>query len=200
MIGVGFRVPSEELENLEDGQWVMISGKLVREEQNIDLPYFRFDRAMISSTNLEYYLLPEEIMSYNRIDQLPLLSELILEGERSGLFGNALIECGIMEELEEDGPYTVFLPVDQAIENMPVLLKDLSEDELVDLVSAHIVPGTYPSDELMKVETLETINGTKLEVKLINAKFRINQSRLLFMNIEARNGIIHYIYPAIREL
>jgi uncharacterized surface protein with fasciclin (FAS1) repeats len=44
---------------------------------------------------------------------------------------------------------------------------------------------------------METLNGQTLKVGFANARFQINQSRLLFKNDEARNGVIHFIYPAI---
>jgi len=49
----------------------------------------------------------------------------------------------------------------------------------------------------MEIEELETINGEDLKVEFFNAKFQINQSRILFKDTEARNGFIHFIYPAI---
>ena len=49
----------------------------------------------------------------------------------------------------------------------------------------------------MERETLEALNGQVLRVELANGKLRIDESRLLLKDTEARNGVIHYIYPAI---
>ena len=38
------------------------------------------------------------------------------------------------------------------------------------------------------------LSGSFVEM---NGKLRINQSRLLLKDTETRNGVIHYIYPAI---
>ena len=195
-LAVGFRVPTDDLENIEDGQWIMICGELLQEQEEITLPNFRFGRATMSSVHKTYYLQPEKIMSYNRVDQLPLLTGQ-LDGQTNQLFSKALQESGLWQDLEE-GPFTVFVPVDQALENLSgVSFEEMSPDMLKQLVSSHIVRGRFFSRDLMELQTLESLNGQVLQVELMNGKLRINQSRLLLKDTEARNGIIHYIYPAI---
>ena len=194
---IGLRVPYEDWGNIEDGQWIMVSGKLVQEETEITLPNFRFGMAMLSSVHKTYHLQPETIMSYDRVDQLPLLPDQ-LSGQTNRLFSKALQESGLWQDLEEEGPFTIFVPVDQALENLSgVSFEELSPEALKQLVSSHIVRGKLFSRDLMDRETVETINGRILQVELANGKLRINQSRLLLKDTEARNGVIHYIYPVI---
>ena len=194
---IGLRVPYEDWENIEDGQWIMVSGKLVQEETEITLPNFRFGRAMLSSVHKTYHLRPERIMSYDRVAQLPLLTDQ-LGGQMNRLFGEALQESGFWQDLEEEGPFTVFVPVDQAIEALSgVSFDELSPAALKQLVSSHIIRGKFFVRDLMERETLENLNGQVLKVELLNGKLKINQSRLLLKNTEARNGVIHFIYPAI---
>jgi len=199
MIGIGLRVPCDDLENFKDDQWLMISGKLVQEKAEITVPNFRFGRAMMASVSNDYYLRPEKIMSYNRIDQLPLLADKIMNGQSSQLFGKALKESGIWEDLEQEGPFTVFLPVDRAVEDLwdGQSFEELSRTELRRFVSSHIVNGRFFERSLMEQETVQTLNGRILQVEFANGKIRIDQSRLLLKDAEARNGVIHFIYPAI---
>ena len=194
---VGLRVPYEDWEQIEDNQWLMVSGKLGQEETEIKLPNFRFGMAMLSSVDKTYHLQPEKIMSYDRVDQLPLLTDQ-LGGLKNRLFSRALQESGIWQVLEKKGPFTVFVPVDYAMEDFGgVSFHELSPGALKQLVSCHIVRGRFLSRDLMEQEALEALNGQVLQVKLANGKIRINESRLLLKNTEARNGVIHYIYPAI---
>jgi uncharacterized surface protein with fasciclin (FAS1) repeats len=74
---------------------------------------------------------------------------------------------------------------------------ELSPAALKQLVSSHIIMGRFYSRDLMEQESLETLNGQVLQVELSNGKLTISQSRLLFKDTEARNGVIHFIYPAI---
>ena len=197
MFAVGFRVRSDDWEQIEDGQWIMVSGKLVQEQKEITLPNFRFGRAMLSSVHETYYLQPENIMSYDRVAQLPLLTDRF--GTMTNrLFTRVLQESGLWQDLEGKGPFTVFVPVDQAIENLSgVSFDDLSPTALKQFASSHIVRGRFLTPDLMEQEKLETLNGGLLQVEQYNGTLRINQSRLLLKNTEARNGVIHYIYPAI---
>lgn len=188
-LAVGFRVPAEDLEDLEDGQWIMVCARFVEEEEEIVLPNFRFGRATMSSVHKRYYLMPERIMSYNRIDQLPLLTDQLSE-QTNRLFSEALRTSGLWQTLAEEGPFTVFVPVDQALEA-------LSLDTPKQMVSSHIVRGKLFARDLMERDTVETLNGQVLQVELANGKLRVNQSRLLLKDTEARNGVIHYIYPAV---
>ncbi|MCP4260960.1 MAG: hypothetical protein GY774_26140 [Planctomycetes bacterium] len=194
---MGLRVPYEDWENIEDGQWFMVSGKLIQEKTEITLPNFRFGMAMLSSVHKTYHLQPERIMSYDRVDQLPLLPDL-LSGQMNRLFSKALRDSGLWQDLEENGPFTVFVPVDQAIENLSgVSFDELSPAVLKQLVSSHIIKGKFFVRDLMERERLENLNGQVLQVGLTNGKLSINQSRLLLKDTEARNGVIHFIYPAI---
>lgn len=192
----GLRVPSIEWKNIKDGQLIMVSGKLVEEKKEITLPNFRFGNAMLSTVDKTYHLKPEKIMSYDRIDQLPFLTGR-LEAQ-SRLFNKALQESGLWRDLEQEGPFTVFVPVDEAIENLNDLSFDeLSKAELKQFASSHIVRGKFLFQDLVELDRLETLNGQSLQVAPENAKVRINRSRLLLNNTEARNGVIHLIYPAI---
>ena len=129
--------------------------------------------------------------------QLPLLTEQ-LTGKTNRLFSEALQESGLWPDLEGKGPFTVFVPVDQAIENLSdVSFDELSPAALKQFVSAHIVTGKFFARDLLEKEKLEALNGQALLVEVVNGKPRIDRSRILFKDTEARNGVIHYIYPAI---
>jgi uncharacterized surface protein with fasciclin (FAS1) repeats len=196
-LAVGFRVPCDDLENIQEGQWVMVSGKLVQEETEIKLPNFRFARATMSVVDNTYYVRPEKIMSYDRLAQLPLLTEQ-LSGQENHLFTEALQASGLWQALDEEGPFTVFVPVDQALETLNgVPFEALSVDALRQLIFSHIVKGRFYLRDLLERDSVETLDGQKLQVELTNGKLRIRQSRLLFKDTEARNGVIHFIYPAL---
>ena len=169
---------------------------LVEEQNEIALPNFRVGNAVLSNVDRAYHLKPEQIMSYDRLDQLPLLTAQL--GPRARLFEKALQESGLWQELEQEGPFTVFVPVDQAIESLrDEFFQGLSEYELKQFIFSHIVKGRFYTQDLVELDSMETLNGRTLQVGFANARFQINQSRLLFKNDEARNGVIHFIYPAI---
>ena len=193
----GFRVPYGDWETIEDGEWVMVSGHLAPETAGITLPNFRFGAAMLSAVNDEFVIRPETVMSYNRLDQLPQLTEQ-LSGSNTELFADYLQRTELWNRLREKGPFTVFVPVDQAVEALgDDFFTGLPPDEINRIFAGHIVPGRLLTRDLMELNTLEALNGEALDVEAVNGKLRISGSRLLFKNKEARNGVIHYIYPVI---
>ena len=194
---VGFRVPYDQWEKIEDGQWIMVSGKLAQSETQLEYPNFRFGMAMMSTIHNEFIIQPESVMSYDRVAQLPLVTEK-LKSDNLSLFCQALEKTGLWQTLQEEGPFTVFAPVDQAVQNLnEELFSDAPRKSLKRLLSYHIVPGKYFSKDLMELNSLKTISGYELKIELEYGKLKIDQSRLLFKDVEARNGVIHFIFPTL---
>lgn len=102
-----------------------------------------------------------------------------------------------MEDMEKSGSYTLFVPVDKALEMNQTPMETLSARKLKSFLKAHIVKGKIFSKELMKQETLKTLNGKTLKIDAKDGKLKINESRVLFKDTEAQNGVIHFIYPSI---
>ena len=73
----------------------------------------------------------------------------------------------------------------------------MSSRALKKFIKAHIVEGKLFTQDLKDEEVLKTLNKKRLQIEYTNGKLQIAGSRILFKNSEARNGTIHYIYPAI---
>jgi hypothetical protein len=77
----------------------------------------------------------------------------------------ALQATGLDETLAEDGPYTVFIPTDQAF----AALADGTLDEwmadpqaLKNVLSYHVVKGSYRYDDLIEAGSLATLQGSEI--------------------------------------
>lgn len=194
---VGFRVPYEKWESIEDGEWIMVSGKLVQPGTTLNIPNFRFGMAMLSTIHNEFIIEAESVMTYNPVMQLPLLTGK-LNSDNLSLFRKALEQTGLWQTLMEKGSFTVFAPVDQAMESLDAeLFEDAERESLKELLSYHIVPGKFYSKDLMERKSLKSINGYELKIELENGKLKVHEVRILFKDVVARNGVIHFIYPAI---
>jgi len=175
----------------------MVTGKLGQPENIMDIPNFRFGMAMLSTIHNEYVIQPEAVMTYARVDQLPLLTEKLSSGNLK-LFCQAMEQTGLWQTLQEEGPYTVFAPVDQAMELLEEeLFADTQRESLKQLLLYHIIPGKVFTKDLIGRKSIKSLNGYKLKIHMEFGKLKIEQSRLLFKDQEARNGVIHFIYPAI---
>ena len=119
---------------------------------------------------------------------------------RSGIFQTftRLLEGSALErELRCGTSYTLFAPADIAFAYIPAktlnqLLQAERNGVLADVLSYHAVPGKIMIAELEGLSSAKTIYGENLIVKNV-PELRIAGARLLQMDIEARNGVIHAI-------
>jgi uncharacterized surface protein with fasciclin (FAS1) repeats len=109
----------------------------------------------------------------------------------------AVQAAGLEETLRGDGPFTVFAPTDEAFAALPAgtvdtLLLPENKDQLVAILTYHVVPGKIKSTDLSDGQTAATVNGNELTVSLANG-VSINSSNVVTADVKASNGIIHVI-------
>ena len=68
----------------------------------------------------------------------------------------AVKAAGLVETLKGDGPFTVFAPTDEAFAKLPAgtvenLLKPENRDQLIAILTYHVVPGKIRSSDLLNV-------------------------------------------------
>ncbi len=103
-----------------------------------------------------------------------------------------------LEQLsDEDNNYTVFVPNQDAVEEVMALMNlnqwDLAGfSDLPTALNYHIVPGTYMAADLADGMSLPTLQGQSLSVS-VGAGVMINDANVLQTDIIADNGVIHVI-------
>lgn len=109
----------------------------------------------------------------------------------------AVSAAGLVETLEEPGPYTVFAPTNAAFEalgsTLDTLLEPANKAELAEILTYHVVPGELTSSELSDGQMLETVQGGSLEVKIANGNVTVNGAKVANPDVEASNGVVHVI-------
>jgi uncharacterized surface protein with fasciclin (FAS1) repeats len=109
----------------------------------------------------------------------------------------AVSAAGLVETLEEPGPYTVFAPTNAAFEalggTLETLLKPANKAELAEILTYHVVPGELTSSELSDGQMLETVQGDSLEVEIADGEVTVNGARVVTPDVEASNGVVHVI-------
>lgn len=113
------------------------------------------------------------------------------------VFTKALTEAGLKESLQNQGPYTIFAPTDQAFAKVPSakldeLLKPENRETLQLLLRNHIVPGKLMSSELMRLDKTRTAKGEEVRIDSRDG-LRINDAKILLPDLEASNGVLHEI-------
>ena len=98
---------------------------------------------------------------------------------------------------DEDSEYTVFVPNQEAVEEVMALMNlnqwDLAGfSDLPTAMNYHIVPGTYMAADLADGISLPTVQGQSLSVS-VGAGVMINDANVIQTDITADNGVIHVI-------
>jgi uncharacterized surface protein with fasciclin (FAS1) repeats len=119
---------------------------------------------------------------------------------RSGIFQTftRLLEGSPLEQrLRGKESFTLFAPVDISFAYLPTemfdcLLRAESEGILSDVLGYHVVPGKIMFRELCTLCTTPTVYGVELTLDN-TTDLRVEGARVLHVDINARNGVIHGI-------
>ena len=111
----------------------------------------------------------------------------------------AVKAAGLVDTLKGDGPYTVFAPTDEAFAKLPAgtvenLLKPENKDQLVAVLTYHVVPGKVMSSDIRnKQMKAGTVQGSKLSINTLNGGVKVDEATVVAADIETSNGVIHVI-------
>ena len=111
----------------------------------------------------------------------------------------ALVEAGLVETLQGEGPFTVFAPTDEAfgdlLEESGIEAEDLlGHPQLEEVLLYHVVAGKVMSGDL-ETGDVETILGETIAIDA--STFMVNDAEILvdqeLFDLEAENGVVHVI-------
>ena len=110
----------------------------------------------------------------------------------------AVDAAGLTETLNSKGDYTVFAPTDEAFKKLPdgtvaTLLKSENKETLKGILLYHVVPGHFHASDVVKMPSLVTANGQRLDVAMSEKGATIDGANIVITDIETSNGIIHVI-------
>lgn len=114
------------------------------------------------------------------------------------ILAKALQAADLVDALKGIGPFTVFAPNDAAFKRLPKgtlenLLKPENKDQLVKILTYHVVSGKVDGSTAVTLKEGETLNGEKISIRFKNAALYINESRVMATDIASSNGVIHVI-------
>ena len=108
----------------------------------------------------------------------------------------------LVETLQGEGPFTVFAPTNEAFNQLPAgtlenLLKPENKDQLVAILTYHVVPGKVMSTDLSDGLTSATANGADVAFKVNDSGVSVNDANVVKADIQANNGVVHVIDKVI---
>ena len=113
----------------------------------------------------------------------------------------AVQAAGLVDTLKGEGPFTVFAPTDEAFAALPAgtvedLLKPENKDQLIAVLTYHVVPGKVMSTDLSEGLMAGTVQGQDVTITLADGA-KVDGATISTADIVASNGVIHVIDSVI---
>jgi transforming growth factor-beta-induced protein len=146
----------------------------------------------------------EEMMDETTTTEEMMDDDVLAVAEAEGDLGTFLAAtsaAGIMEDFHGEGPFTLFIPTDEAFAAY-LESAGMSQEEafagaemLQSILGYHVVTMMEDSEMVMGMDgqTFTTLNGAPLEVTVDGDTVMVGDATILRYDIEASNGVIHVI-------
>ncbi len=114
----------------------------------------------------------------------------------------AVTAAGLVDTLKGEGPFTVFAPTDAAFAKLPAgtvedLLKPENRDQLVAILTYHVVPGKVTSADIAgKKLNAATVQGGEVAIDATSG-VKVDNASVVTADVMASNGVIHVIDTVI---
>ena len=114
----------------------------------------------------------------------------------------AVKAADLVDTLSGDGPFTVFAPTDEAFSKLPKgtlenLLKPENKEQLVAILTYHVVPGAVMAKDVVNLKRAKTAQGQNIRIKVADGKVQVNQANVVKTDVRSSNGVIHVIDKVI---
>ena len=133
----------------------------------------------------------------NTSNALDIVDTAVSAGQFNTLVA-AVEAADLVTTLKGDGPFTVFAPTDDAFAALPEgtvenLLKPENKDQLIAVLTYHVVPGKIMSSDIAGTATMvESVQGSELDVNATDG-VTVDGATVVTADIETDNGVIHVI-------
>ena len=114
----------------------------------------------------------------------------------------AVEAAGLVDTLKGEGPFTVFAPTDEAFAALPEgtvasLLEPENRDQLVAVLTYHVVAGEVTAEQVVELTSAETVQGDTIDIAVVDGAVMIDGATVVQADIMTDNGVIHVIDQVI---
>ena len=136
------------------------------------------------------------------------LANIVNQLNEAGKFtklNETLTKSGLNKNLEGGGPFTIFAPLDDAFAAISAqtyygLLREENKEKLANILGRHVFSKKITSLEINGEIKIKAINGEEITIKKVNGIVYINEAEVVTADIEAPNGVIHFINRVLQPL
>jgi uncharacterized surface protein with fasciclin (FAS1) repeats len=141
----------------------------------------------------------------DKADKMKPKADIVDTAVSAGSFNTlvaAVQAAGLVDTLKGEGPFTVFAPTDDAFAKLPEgtvesLLLEENKDQLVAILTYHVVAGSVMAADVVKLDSATTLQGGDVAIKVVDGKVMINDATVVTADIKTSNGVIHVIDTVI---
>ncbi|HWP61169.1 MAG TPA: fasciclin domain-containing protein [Candidatus Paceibacterota bacterium] len=109
-------------------------------------------------------------------------------------FGSWLASTGVGAQLSGKGPYTIFVPTDGSISQLPAgTIANLSAAGLKRYVEYHIVVGRAINTTAQVAGTIQAMSGDALNFHFNADKIPMVDSGIIIQEFKASNGVVYLV-------
>jgi uncharacterized surface protein with fasciclin (FAS1) repeats len=114
----------------------------------------------------------------------------------------AVKAADLVTVLQGAGPFTVFAPTDEAFAKLPAgtveyLLKPENKEQLVAILTYHVVRGKTMAADVVKMKKATTVEGDDVKFSVTDDGVKVNDADIIQTDIVTSNGVIHVIDAVI---
>lgn len=125
------------------------------------------------------------------------VAEIASENADFSTFVNGLKAISFFQPLQSQGPYTVFIPTNDAFnklgqDQVKNLMKPENRAKLTSLLTYHIVPGRLLSKDLKSMK-LRTLSGKEINIQVSDSNITVNGAKVIKTDLIGSNGVIYAI-------
>ena len=130
----------------------------------------------------------------------PNIAELASSESDLSTLVSALQQAGLVDDLEGDGPFTVFAPVNSAFQNIDADELTGNSDLLEAVLTYHVVAGQeITAGDIQDGQTVETLEGGELTFSVSNGAVSVNGANVTTADLQASNGVVHLVDGVLLE-
>jgi uncharacterized surface protein with fasciclin (FAS1) repeats len=164
------------------------------------------DDTATKNTQMEPAPMPEEkgvmVGGANMVPSKDIVDNAMNSADHTTLVA-AVKAAGLVETLKGAGPFTVFAPTNEAFGKLPAgtvdnLLKPENKAKLSNVLTYHVVPGSYKSTDLKDGQKLKTVQGEELTIWYKDGKWAVSDAKggkanITIADVISSNGVTYVI-------
>lgn len=126
-------------------------------------------------------------------ENLETVYDVVHADERLASFAALVDAAALADNLDQDGPFTVFAPTDAAFETFEASGVE-TDATLTEILLYHVVNGDYSAPNVANQDSLPTLLGEHVNFSVEEGVIMLNDTvSVTVTDMEASNGVVHVI-------